>query len=164
MRRRASTTALEGPPSRSAGSSAPPSTRSRPQPNCAPRPTGQPQLDQRHAQTCQPHGPGGSSLQERGFERTTIDQIAASADISRRTFFRYFADKKELFFAEDERLLQVIENTLDGAPDGGPVLELARRATHALAAHSVADPERRLARERVVAATPAPQARRGGQT
>jgi len=97
---------------------------------------------------------------ERGFERTTIDQIAAAADISRRTFFRYFADKEELFFAEDERLLEVIEATLDGAPAGEPVVELARRATRALAAHSVADPERRLARERLIAATPALQARR----
>jgi AcrR family transcriptional regulator len=97
---------------------------------------------------------------ERGFDRTTIDQIAASADISRRTFFRYFADKEELFFAEDERLLEVIEATLDDAPAGEPVLELARRATRALAAHSVADPQRRLARERLIAATPALQARR----
>jgi AcrR family transcriptional regulator len=97
---------------------------------------------------------------ERGFERTTIEQIAAAADISRRTFFRYFADKEELFFAEDERLLEVVEETLDAAPAGEPVLELARRATRALAAHSVADPERRLARERLIAATPALQARR----
>jgi AcrR family transcriptional regulator len=103
-------------------------------------------------------------FEERGFERTTIDQIAAAADISRRTFFRYFADKEELFFAEDERLLQVIEDTLDGAPDGEPVLELARRATRALAAFSVADPERRLARERLIAATPALQARRMAKT
>ena len=63
---------------------------------------------------------------ERGFERTTIEQIAAAADISRRTFFRYFADKEELFFAEDERL-EVVEATLDAAPAGEPVLELARR-------------------------------------
>jgi AcrR family transcriptional regulator len=97
---------------------------------------------------------------ERGFERTTIDQIAAAADISRRTFFRYFADKEELFFAEDERLLEVVEATLDAAPPGEPVLELARRATRALAARSTADPERRLARERLIAATPALQTRR----
>jgi hypothetical protein len=42
--------------------------------------------------------------------------------------------------AEDERLLQVIEDTLDGASAGESILELARRATRALAAHSVADP------------------------
>jgi hypothetical protein len=57
----------------------------------------------------------------------------------------------------------VIEDTLDGAPDGEPVLELAR-ATRALAVSSVADPERRLARERLIAATPALQARRMAKT
>jgi hypothetical protein len=44
------------------------------------------------------------------------------------------------------------------------VLELARRATRALATHSAAEPERRLARERLIAATPALQARRMAKT
>jgi AcrR family transcriptional regulator len=99
-------------------------------------------------------------FEERGFERTTVDQIAQAADISRRTFFRYFADKEELFFAEDEQLLEVIGDTLDRAPAGAPLLDLAREATRALATQSVADPRRRLARERLIAATPALQARR----
>jgi AcrR family transcriptional regulator len=103
-------------------------------------------------------------FEERGFERTTIDQIAAAAEISRRTFFRYFADKEELFFAEDERLLAVIDQTLDDAPGDEPVLDLARRATRALAAASAADPARRLARERLIATTPALQARRLAKT
>jgi AcrR family transcriptional regulator len=103
-------------------------------------------------------------FEERGFERTTVDQIAEAAEISRRTFFRYFADKEEVFFAEDERLLDLIHDTLDAAPDGEPVLDLARRATRALAEHSTADPERRLARERLIAATPALQARRLAKT
>ena len=121
--------------------------------------------DRRKRRTAEAIVAGALELfEERGFDRTTIDQIAASADISRRTFFRYFADKEELFFAEDERLLEVIEGTLDGAPAGEPVLELARRATRALAANSAADPERRLARERRIAATPALQARRMAKT
>jgi AcrR family transcriptional regulator len=103
-------------------------------------------------------------FEQRGFDRTTIDQIAAGAEISRRTFFRYFADKEELFFAEDERLLDLIHDTLDRAPAGEPVGELARRATRALAEHSAAEPERRLARERLIAATPALQARRLAKT
>jgi AcrR family transcriptional regulator len=108
---------------------------------------------------------GASELfEERGFDRTTVDQIAEAAEISRRTFFRYFADKEELFFAEDERLLGVIHDTLDAAPPGEPVLDLARRATRALASHSAADPERRLARGRLIAATPALQARRLAKT
>ena len=117
--------------------------------------------DRRKRRTAEAIVAGALELFEaRGFERTTVDQIAAAADISRRTFFRYFADKEELFFAEDERLLEVVEATLDAAPAGEPMLELARRATRALAARSTADPQRRLARERLIAATPALQARR----
>jgi AcrR family transcriptional regulator len=99
-------------------------------------------------------------FEERGFDQTTIDQIAEAAEISRRTFFRYFTDKEELFFAEDERLLDVIQDTLDHAPAGESVVDIAHRATRALAAESVADPERRVARERLIAATPALLARR----
>jgi AcrR family transcriptional regulator len=99
-------------------------------------------------------------FEQRGFEQTTIGDIARAAEISRRTFFRYFADKEELFFAEDEQLLEAIHETLDHPPADEPLLDLARRATRALAARSVADPERRLARERLVAASPALQARR----
>jgi AcrR family transcriptional regulator len=61
---------------------------------------------------------GASELfEERGFDRTTVDQIA---EISRRTFFRYLA--------EDERLLGVLHDTLDAAPPGEPVLDLALQA------------------------------------
>jgi AcrR family transcriptional regulator len=40
---------------------------------------------------------------EQGFEATTVDQIAAAAGMSRRTFFRYFSGKDELVL---ERLLE----------------------------------------------------------
>ena len=77
--------------------------------------------DRRKRRTAEAIVAGALELFEaRGFERTTVDQIAAAADISRRTFFRYFADKEELFFAEDERLLAVIDETLDAAPTASP--------------------------------------------
>ncbi|MDF0531499.1 TetR family transcriptional regulator [Tsukamurella sp. 8F] len=41
-------------------------------------------------------------ISERGFEQTTAAEIAAAAGLTERTFFRYFADKKEvLFFGQD---------------------------------------------------------------
>src|SRR5438309_5454769 len=50
---------------------------------------------------------------ERGFEATTVADIAARAGLTARTFFRYFADKREVLFAGsselERRLLEVLE-------------------------------------------------------
>ncbi|MGW3297141.1 TetR/AcrR family transcriptional regulator [Streptomyces xiamenensis] len=39
---------------------------------------------------------------EQGYERTTLHQIAAAADISTRTFFSYFASKEDVVFFDFE--------------------------------------------------------------
>jgi len=38
-------------------------------------------------------------FQERGYEGTTVEEIAQRAGLTQRTFFRYFADKREVLFA-----------------------------------------------------------------
>jgi AraC-like DNA-binding protein len=42
---------------------------------------------------------------ERGYARTTVEDIAARAGLTERTFFRYFADKREVLFGGSKHRL-----------------------------------------------------------
>ncbi|NBE95270.1 TetR family transcriptional regulator [Nonomuraea sp. KC401] len=49
---------------------------------------------------------------ERGFDDVTVTQIAERAEVGRTTFFRYFGDKQEVVFADDERTIAALIGTL----------------------------------------------------
>jgi AcrR family transcriptional regulator len=53
---------------------------------------------------------------ERGFEQTTVAEIADRAGLTARTFFRYFADKREVLFAGAVSFQDHLVAALDGAP------------------------------------------------
>jgi len=65
---------------------------------------------------------------ERGFEATTVDDIAAAAGIGRRTFFRYFASKNDVVWGEFEALLADMEAWLDAVDDEVPLWTAVARA------------------------------------
>jgi AcrR family transcriptional regulator len=70
---------------------------------------------------------------EHGFENTTVAQIAARAGLTERTFFRYFADKREVLFWGAGALQELMVNALtDASPSAGP-LEAAAAALDAAA-------------------------------
>ncbi|MFI1240585.1 TetR family transcriptional regulator [Nocardia sp. XZ_19_231] len=52
---------------------------------------------------------------ERGYEATTVDEIAVAAGISRRTFFRQFRSKEDVIFADHEFQLASAQEFLEGA-------------------------------------------------
>ena len=65
---------------------------------------------------------------ERGFDETTIEQIAAEAGVSRRTFFRYFDSKASVLWGEFDSEISVIRDALARVPDSVPMMEAIRRA------------------------------------
>lgn len=65
---------------------------------------------------------------KRGFDETTLDAIAEAADISRRTFFHYFASKEALLEAIDERVHDVFRRALAVTSVGQPPIGAVRAA------------------------------------
>ncbi len=56
-------------------------------------------------------------FQEQGYARTTVEDIAARAGLTERTFFRYFADKREVLFSGAKDLEQAIVDHVARAPE-----------------------------------------------
>ena len=63
-----------------------------------------------------------------GFEATTIEQIAAEAGVSERTFFRYFGTKSSVLWSEFDTAVDVIRAALARTPADVPTMEAIRRA------------------------------------
>jgi AcrR family transcriptional regulator len=64
---------------------------------------------------------------EKGYEHTTVDEIAEAADVAVRTFFRYFSSKQHILFGDvaHRRIAQLRSALEDGGADG-PALEVVR--------------------------------------
>jgi|SRR5438309_241541 len=62
---------------------------------------------------------------ERGFDQTTVAQIAERAGLTERTFFRHFADKREILFAGASELQETVVAAVASAPDSSTPLEAA---------------------------------------
>ena len=60
---------------------------------------------------------------EVGYEQTTVAAIAERAGLTARTFFRYFADKREVLFNGSERLQQSMVDALARAPAGASAVD-----------------------------------------
>jgi AcrR family transcriptional regulator len=90
-----------------------------------------------------------------GYDETTTAAIAARAGVNHRTFFRHFADKREVLFGGEDDLRREIEDSLSSAP---PELTAAEALLRAFidSAHVLEDNrDAGIARLRLIAVTPA---------
>lgn len=96
---------------------------------------------------------------ERGFEQTTVADIAERAGLTERTFFRHFTDKREVLFAGQEEFQEMFIPSIASAPTDASPLEAVELALHAVAADFELRRGWSVARARVIAANPGLQER-----
>jgi AcrR family transcriptional regulator len=61
-------------------------------------------------------------FEEQGYEQTTVAQIAARAEVTPRTFFRHFTDKREVLFGGSSQLRDALVAAIEAAPaDAAPI-------------------------------------------
>jgi AcrR family transcriptional regulator len=74
-------------------------------------------------------------IERNGYEATTVAQIAASAEVSPRTFFSYFPSKEAALFAPLDDAITRLEAELATAPSEGDVLSFVRARVTELTAN-----------------------------
>lgn len=90
---------------------------------------------------------------ERGFEHTTVAEIAKRAGLTERTFFRHFADKREVLFAGSAALQDLLASTVVDAPEGMAPIDAVAAAIEAAGFQLEERRERARQRHAIIAAT-----------
>ena len=96
---------------------------------------------------------------ERGFEQTTVAEIAKRAGLTERTFFRHFADKREVLFWGAATLQEHLVNAVVGAPDYPPPIEAKAAPNEVASDHLQERREGARQRQTIIAANPELQER-----
>ena len=67
-------------------------------------------------------------FRQRGFEQTTVDDIAAELGIGRRTLFRYFPSKNDIVWGEFDSVLDRLRAELGARNPSAPMMDTLREA------------------------------------
>jgi AcrR family transcriptional regulator len=89
---------------------------------------------------------------EQGFEQTTVAEIAARAGLTERTFFRHYADKREVLFYGMDRLRDLLTRAVADAADSATAMDAVGAAFEAASAMFQENPERVRLRDAIVSA------------
>src|ERR1700730_9325068 len=85
---------------------------------------------------------------ERGYDHTTLAEIAEAADVSPRTIFAYFESKEDILFCDEPVLYERLERTLPERPPGATTVDALRQFVSSM---SGADESTKL-RKRIIGA------------
>jgi AcrR family transcriptional regulator len=96
---------------------------------------------------------------ERGYDQTTVAEIAKRAGLTERTFFRHFADKREVLFHGSGMLQDGLVQGIEDAPAGLPPIDAIGAALEAVAGRLEERREMATRRMAIVTATPELQER-----
>jgi AcrR family transcriptional regulator len=96
---------------------------------------------------------------EQGYDSTTVAEIAERAGLTKRTFFRHFADKREVLFSGAQELEQLFVSEVARAPDSSSPLEAVAGALDAVAAMFEGGRAYAAVRQQIIAANPELQER-----
>ncbi len=96
---------------------------------------------------------------EHGYEQTKAAEIAARAGVTERTFFRHFADKREVLFDGQAKLRAALSDAIAAVPVTLPPLETLYRAFRSLVPLLEENRPFSFPRQQVIASSPALQER-----
>ncbi|WP_101946937.1 TetR family transcriptional regulator [Mycobacterium sp. 3519A] len=96
---------------------------------------------------------------ERGFDETTVAEIAERAGLTERTFFRHFTDKREVLFGGQDALVELINAAIAQAPESASPIDAAGDALRAAGAMLEDRREQARRRQAVIDANPGLQER-----
>ena len=96
---------------------------------------------------------------ERGFDQTTVAEIAERAGLSERTFFRHYADKREVLFWGQDALMELVTKHIADAPDSASPIDAVGRALQAVGEMFEGRRDHARRRQAVIAANPGLQER-----
>ena len=91
---------------------------------------------------------------ERGFDHTSVEEIAERAGLTKRTFFRHFSDKREVLFGGGEKAEEPFVTAVRAAPAAAGALDAVSYGLDVLAAGFDEEGEQAARRFRIVRASP----------
>ena len=96
---------------------------------------------------------------DRGFDQTTVAEIAQLAGLTERTFFRHFADKREVLFGGEGMLDEIVTRVVAGAAESAAPIDAVAEGLAAIGEMFRGRRDHARRRQAVIAANPGLQER-----